>query len=145
MSSTNNDNTNALNAKILQNAIEISVNIGLMMGTKQLISTDSDVINSDSIQENVVLWATQFANKYGHIIDPEEFAKVPELNKHNESFGYLAAIDTYTRIKCEEVGWAGKPYDAEDYEAAKKIGLDLDNWNDYSKYYQLGTVEEKEE
>lgn len=31
-----------------------------------------------------------------------------------------------------------KPYNQEDYEKAKEQGLDLDNWNDYSRYYELG-------
>jgi hypothetical protein len=30
-----------------------------------------------------------------------------------------------------------KPYSEEDYEDAKKQGLDLDDWNDYVKYYDL--------
>lgn len=31
-----------------------------------------------------------------------------------------------------------KPYSQEDYEKAKERGLDLDNWNDYSTYFELG-------
>lgn len=31
-----------------------------------------------------------------------------------------------------------KPYSDEDYTNAKKQGLVLDNWNDYTKYYELG-------
>jgi len=30
------------------------------------------------------------------------------------------------------------PYSAKDYDDAKKQGLDLDNWNDYVKYYGVG-------
>lgn len=37
---------------------------------------------------------------------------------------------------CEVV--AEKPYSEEDYDDAKNHGLDLDNWNDYVKYYNLG-------
>lgn len=36
-----------------------------------------------------------------------------------------------------------QPYSEEDYKEAKAQGLDLDNWNDYVKFYQLG--EEPEE
>lgn len=32
-----------------------------------------------------------------------------------------------------------KPYSDEDYEEAKKQGLDLDYWNDYERYYELGS------
>lgn len=35
------------------------------------------------------------------------------------------------------------PYSPEDYKQAKKQGLDLDNWEDYEKYFGLG--EEPEE
>lgn len=31
-----------------------------------------------------------------------------------------------------------KPYSDEDYEEAKKQGLDLDNWNDFERYMHLG-------
>ena len=31
-----------------------------------------------------------------------------------------------------------KPYSQEDYEKAKQQGLDLDDWNDYVLFYQLG-------
>lgn len=33
------------------------------------------------------------------------------------------------------------PYSAEDYNHAMKLGLDLDDWNDYCKYYGLGEQE----
>lgn len=36
------------------------------------------------------------------------------------------------------------PYSQEDYEKAKQQGLDLDDWNDYVKYYGLGEREEYE-
>ncbi|WP_312458464.1 hypothetical protein [Proteiniclasticum sp.] len=36
------------------------------------------------------------------------------------------------------------PYSLSDYEAAKKRGLDLDDWNDYVKFYRLGEQEEYE-
>jgi CDGSH-type Zn-finger protein len=31
-----------------------------------------------------------------------------------------------------------KPYSDEDYEKAKQQGLDLDDWNDYVTYFELG-------
>jgi len=31
-----------------------------------------------------------------------------------------------------------KPYSEEDYKQAKLLGLDLDNWNDYVKFFDLG-------
>ncbi len=31
-----------------------------------------------------------------------------------------------------------RPYSEEEYEDAKSQGLDLDNWNDYVKYFELG-------
>lgn len=34
-----------------------------------------------------------------------------------------------------------KPYSEEDYEDAKKQGLDLDSWNDHVKYYDLRSEE----
>jgi hypothetical protein len=30
------------------------------------------------------------------------------------------------------------PYDKEDYEKAKEQGLDLNDWNDYCKFYGVG-------
>lgn len=37
-----------------------------------------------------------------------------------------------------------KPYSDEDYEKARAEGLDLDDWNDYVKFYGLGECEEYE-
>jgi len=31
-----------------------------------------------------------------------------------------------------------KPYSDEDYEKAKQKGYDLDDWDDYVAYYELG-------
>jgi hypothetical protein len=31
-----------------------------------------------------------------------------------------------------------KPYSQEDYEKAKSLGFDLDDWDDYVIYYELG-------
>ncbi|WP_272932735.1 hypothetical protein [Virgibacillus halodenitrificans] len=31
-----------------------------------------------------------------------------------------------------------KPYSDEEYEQAKEQGLDLDNWNDYVKFFGVG-------
>lgn len=36
------------------------------------------------------------------------------------------------------------PYSEEDYMRAKAQGLDLDDWNDYVKFYHLGEEEEFE-
>jgi hypothetical protein len=36
------------------------------------------------------------------------------------------------------------PYSEEDFEDAKSRGLDLDDWNDYVEYYELGEREEIE-
>lgn len=30
------------------------------------------------------------------------------------------------------------PYSEEEYQDAKSMGLDLDNWKDYEKYFDLG-------
>lgn len=30
------------------------------------------------------------------------------------------------------------PYSEEDYQKAKEEGLDLDDWNDYVKFYNVG-------
>ena len=37
-----------------------------------------------------------------------------------------------------------KPYSQEDYKKAKMQGFDLDNWNDYKEFYELGSDEESE-
>ncbi|QJT70446.1 hypothetical protein [Microcystis phage MaeS] len=37
-----------------------------------------------------------------------------------------------------------KPYSDEEYAEAKQQGLDLDNWNDYVKYFGIGEDEEYE-
>lgn len=36
------------------------------------------------------------------------------------------------------------PYSEKDYQVAKAQGLDLDDWNDYVKFYHLGEEEEYE-
>ena len=36
------------------------------------------------------------------------------------------------------------PYSEKDYQEAKAQGLDLDDWNDYVKFYHLGEEEEFE-
>ncbi len=33
------------------------------------------------------------------------------------------------------------PYSEKDYEKAKAQGLDLDDWDDYARFYGLGTKE----
>ncbi|WP_172408245.1 hypothetical protein [Desulfosporosinus sp. FKA] len=39
---------------------------------------------------------------------------------------------------------ADAPYSKCDYYDAKSLGLDLDDWNDYVEYYELGKNEEYE-
>lgn len=41
-------------------------------------------------------------------------------------------------VTLEGTAGAIKPYSDEDYEEAKRQGLDLDDWNDYQRYYELG-------
>ena len=36
------------------------------------------------------------------------------------------------------------PYSPEDYADAKALGLDLDDWNDYQRYCNMGPWEEAE-
>ena len=36
-----------------------------------------------------------------------------------------------------------KPYSEEDYVDAESQGLDLDDWNDYVAYFELGLEEEE--
>jgi hypothetical protein len=36
------------------------------------------------------------------------------------------------------------PYSKQDYEEAKQQGLDLDDWDDYCKFYGLGDPESYE-
>lgn len=37
-----------------------------------------------------------------------------------------------------------RPYSDEEYEKAKRQGLDLDDWIDYVQYFGIGEVEEYE-
>jgi hypothetical protein len=37
-----------------------------------------------------------------------------------------------------------KPYSDEEYQEAKKMGLDLDDWNDYVEYFGIGEKENYE-
>jgi hypothetical protein len=48
--------------------------------------------------------------------------------------------------KCEKCSGVNtvKPYSDEEYEEAKEQGLDLDDWDDYVKYFGIGEVEEYE-
>jgi len=34
------------------------------------------------------------------------------------------------------------PYSKEEYEKAKQQGLDLDDWNDYCEFFELGEFDE---
>lgn len=34
-----------------------------------------------------------------------------------------------------------KPYSDEEYQEAKKMGLDLDDWHDYQEFFGLGEKE----
>lgn len=35
-----------------------------------------------------------------------------------------------------------KPYSQTDYDNAKELGFDLDDWNDYVKYFLIGEEED---
>ena len=50
------------------------------------------------------------------------------------------SVDNYYCSNCgQRIMWdIEKPYSREDYMSAKFLGLDLDDWNDYQKYYGLG-------
>lgn len=53
----------------------------------------------------------------------------------------------YLEERLKSLGITGNttpPYSLTDYEAAQEQGLDLDDWNDYQKFYRLGEQEEHE-
>lgn len=54
-------------------------------------------------------------------------------------------LDEFPKMVSERLDRIDKnaPYSFEDYKKARKEGLDLDNWEDYEKFYGLG--EEPEE
>ncbi|GEM00883.1 hypothetical protein SAMN05421839_1029 [Halolactibacillus halophilus] len=74
-------------------------------------------------------------------IKDEDFKKV--MIKANEHFGvdpaYFGEEGYYfVQMQLIKMGYSlPKPYSDEDYNDAKKIGLDLDDWNDYKRYYKL--------
>lgn len=39
---------------------------------------------------------------------------------------------------CYEKYELDRPYSDEDYNRAKQLGFDLDNWKDYCNFYELG-------
>ena len=61
---------------------------------------------------------------------------------------YLLEFDVwlkkhYAKIRGKMTGNITPPYNQSDYDAALTRGLDLDDWNDYQKYYRLGEQEEE--
>lgn len=50
---------------------------------------------------------------------------------------YRVSDELLSKEGFELCGTASKPYSDEDYEDAKQQGLDLDDWNNYKKYYHL--------
>jgi len=61
-----------------------------------------------------------------------------------DSFGYCLVLPNGSGIYCQLKDLVfvdennKKPYSEEDYEKAKQEGYDLDDWNDYVSYYELG-------
>ena len=37
------------------------------------------------------------------------------------------------------------PYSEQDYQEAKNLGLDLDNWDDYKRFYKMEEFADKED
>ncbi|WP_062323897.1 hypothetical protein [Halolactibacillus sp. JCM 19043] len=75
------------------------------------------------------------------MIKDEDFEKV--MKKANEHFGVDPAYfgkegDHFVQMQLIKMGYSvPKPYSNEDYIKAKNSGLDLDDWNDYKRYYNL--------
>jgi uncharacterized CHY-type Zn-finger protein len=64
----------------------------------------------------------------------EEFNfKALKQLKHDE--GYCPICDRLIKLQNEK---KSPPYSQEEYKEAKEQGLDLDDWNDYVKFYGLG-------
>lgn len=69
-----------------------------------------------------------------------------QFDDETEAREYLLDFDSWS-IKHYGEKITGKktpPYSIFDYEAAQEQGLDLDDWNDYQKFYRLGEQEEYE-
>lgn len=69
-----------------------------------------------------------------------------QFDDETEAREYLLDFDSWSIKHYGEkiIGNKTPPYSIFDYEAAQEQGLDLDDWNDYQKFYRLGEQEEYE-
>lgn len=72
---------------------------------------------------------------------PKSLDEKAEADTNREVIAWMELPDIYTE---EITGNTTSPYSQKDYEAAQERGLDLDDWNDYQKFYELGEQEEYE-
>ena len=83
---------------------------------------------SKKIFANLPVWAIEWVNE----CDGKE---VTVVSKEEGVIGAYHIVPQW----CEAV--EDKPYSENDYNEAKQQGLDLDDWNDYVRYYGLGEDE----
>ena len=73
-----------------------------------------------------------------------------QLKRGKPTWCYLGETSDWNVIAWQPLPepWKGEeyvdepPYSEEDYEDALSKGLDLDDWSDYEKYYELGSEED---
>lgn len=84
-------------------------------------------------------YIVKWLNKEHHLTDEKESiicAKNVAIENKCNSYVFIETTDGIREeepfFKCEP------PYSKVEYEDAKRQGLDLDDWNDYEKYWGLG-------
>jgi hypothetical protein len=120
---------------------------GFFVGKVKPYVLDENIVDIERILEqvsgNVYDDMGEFAECYLHDVKREHEDELErEINevfhKWIEKYNYQPTF--FEVVDIENVSMP--PYSSSDYDDAKKNGLDLDNWNDYVKYYGLGEKEE---
>ena len=68
-----------------------------------------------------------------------EYCEINEKGKRKKLFKKSQRIGSNCPVCGREVKKT-LPYSHEDYLNAKKLGLELDNWEEYQKFYNLGVT-----
>jgi hypothetical protein len=120
---------------------------GFFVGKIKPYESHKDIVDVERILEQVSEAVYddmgEFAEYYLHDVKREHEDELEkELNevfhKWIEKYNYQPTF--FEVVDIENVSMP--PYSNDDYEDAENNGLDLDNWNDYVKYYGLGEKEE---
>lgn len=96
-------------------------------------------------------WAQDIVEKHPHNADVpghdmtivfDDIESLERMKKclnrmYDQWQSYRVSDELLSKEGIELCSASSKPYSDQDYEDAKQQGLDLDDWNDYKKYYHL--------